>query len=126
MNNPTDLARLFGSVVLPSGILVKFLCRGSIVCVLEATELQGVQTLWADFKSGTLQHALEKVLVTEDLKALADGQKVILKVELDEEMYREVCLELILARQKGAVGYYFRQSLPKSKVHKPRLISAGV
>ena len=97
------LAGLFASVVLPSGVMIKYLCEGSIICVLEATHLPGLQELWLNYQSGKLLEALEEVLITEELKALADGQEITMSVTLDENIYREVCLELMVVKQKGKV-----------------------
>lgn len=103
INDPVTLASLFASVVLPSGVMIKYLCEGSIICVLEATHLPGLQELWLNYQSGKLLEALEEVLITEELKALADGQEITMSVTLDENIYREVCLELMVVKQKGKV-----------------------
>lgn len=101
INEPATLAGLFASVVLPSGILVKYLYKGSIVCVLEATELGGLTELWNRYNSGVLKNALEKVLIDEDLRNEAKGEEISLKVEIDEEMYYKTCWELITAKCEG-------------------------
>lgn len=100
IKDPVTLAGLFASVVLPSGILIKYLYEGSIICVLEANNLHGLKELWQNYKSGKLQKALEEILITEELKMLAEGQDIILSVALDEIMYREVCLELMVVKEK--------------------------
>ena len=53
IEEPKTLAGLFATVVLPAGILVKYLCQGSIVCVLVVTELPALRSLWQDYKQGT-------------------------------------------------------------------------
>lgn len=93
--------RLFASVVLPSGILVKYLCEGSVICVLEANDLQGLKELWQRNESGKLQEVLEEILITEALRELAAGEEIILNVDLDENMYHDVCLELMVTNSKG-------------------------
>lgn len=102
---------MFASVVLSSGVLVKYLCEGSVICVLEANDLQGLKELWQRYKSGKLQEALEEILITEELRGLSAGQEIILTVDLDENMYRDVCLELMMTKRKGKC---FPQSLNKS------------
>ena len=62
INDPKTLIRLFNTVVLPSGVLVKWICEDSILCVLQANDLQGLHTLWQNYKSGTLKKTLEEVL----------------------------------------------------------------
>ena len=106
INEPGTLACLFASVVLPSGILVKYLCKGSVICVLEANDLQGLKELWQKYESGKLQEALEEILITEELRELSAGQEIILTAELDENMYREVCLELIITKRKGTKYFH--------------------
>ncbi|XP_020604805.1 uncharacterized protein LOC110043668 isoform X2 [Orbicella faveolata] len=100
INEPETLVRLFTSVVLPSGILVKYLCEGSVICVLETNDMQGLKELWQKYESGKLQEALEEILITEELRELSAGQEIILTVELDENMYRDVCLELMMTKRK--------------------------
>ena len=104
IDEPTTLAALFASVVLPSGILVKYLCKGSVVCVLEAIELQGLRQLWENYNSGALKEALAKVLINKELEDKAEGEEIILKVEIDEWMYHEACLELIVAKVEGRIS----------------------
>lgn len=101
INDPETLARLFASVVLPSGVIVKYLCEGSIICVLEANDLRGLKELRQNYESGKLQEKLEYILITEDLRSLSAGQDIILSVVLDENMFREVCLELMVTKGKG-------------------------
>ena len=74
INDPKTLIRLFNTVVLPSGVLVKWICEDSILCVLQANDLQGLHTLWQNYKSGT------QVLITEDLRNLTKDQEIILDV----------------------------------------------
>lgn len=101
INDPETLVKLFASVVLPSGIVVKYLCEGSVLCVLEASDLLSLHTLWKSYENGVLKKALEEVLITEDLKKLAEGQEIILDVDLDREMYHNACLDLIVIKEKG-------------------------
>ena len=101
INDPETLVKLFASVVLPSGIVLKYLCEGSVLCVLEASELQGLYTLWQNYEDGSLKKALEEILITEDLKKISEGQEIILDVDLDREIYQNACLELISIKEKG-------------------------
>lgn len=67
--------------------------------------MQALHTLWQNYKTGMLQKALEEVLITDDLQKLSDGQEIILNVVLDEKMYRDVCLELMLNNKQGRGVY---------------------
>ena len=101
INEPQTLSWLFASVVLPSGILIKYLCEGSVICVLEANDLQGLKELWQRYESGKLQEALEEVLITEEFRKLSAGQEIKLTVDLDKNMYHDVCLELMMTKRTG-------------------------
>lgn len=93
--------KLFASIVLPSGIVLKYLCEGSVLCVVEASDLHGLYTLRQNYEDGSLKKALEEILITEDLKKLSEGQEIILDVDLDREIYQNACLELISIKEKG-------------------------
>lgn len=101
INDPETLVKLFNTVVLPSGVLVKCICEGSIVCILKANNLHGLHTLWKNYESGLLRKALEDILITEDLCKLAEDHEITLEVILDQGMYRDVCLELLMVMEKG-------------------------
>ena len=101
IDEPKTLVCLFASVVLPSGILVKYLCEGSVICVLEANDLQSLKELWQRYESGKLQEVLEEVLITEELRKLSAGQEIKLTVDLDKTMYHDVCLELMMTKRTG-------------------------
>ena len=107
INEPETLALLFATVVLPSGILVKYLCEGSVICVLEANDLQGLKELWQRYESGKLQEALEEILITEELRKLSAGEEIKLTVDLDKNMYHDVCLELMMTKRTGISTNHF-------------------
>jgi hypothetical protein len=52
------------------------------------------------YKSGQLKENIEKVMVTEELTALANGQQIEFVVKISEEQYKKVCQDLI-AQHKG-------------------------
>lgn len=122
INDPKTLILLFNTVVLPSGVLVKWICEGSILCVLQANDLQGLHTLWQNYKSGTLKKALQEVLITEDLRNLAKDHEILMDVVLDEGMYRDVCLELMLNKEKVDDVYKRVECRPRS-LSDPTIIS---
>lgn len=114
INDPETLVKLFASVVLPSGIVLKYLCEGSVLCVLEASDLQGLYTLWQNYEDGSLKKALEEILITEDLKKISEGQEIILDVDLDREMYQNACLDLISIKEKVNELYDVVEQRPRS------------
>ncbi|XP_068744239.1 uncharacterized protein [Montipora capricornis] len=103
INDPETLVQLFHQVVLPSGVLLIHICEGSIICILQVIDLHGLHTLWQNFESGLLKKNLEYVFITEDLYKLAKGAEIIMDVFLEEKVYRDVCLELILNQEKDKV-----------------------
>ncbi|XP_068711733.1 uncharacterized protein [Montipora foliosa] len=103
INDPETLVQLFHQVVLPSGVLLKHICEGSIICILQIIDLHGLHTLWQNFESGLLKKNLEYVFLTEDLYKLAKGAEIIMDVFLEEKVYRDLCLELILNQEKDKV-----------------------
>ena len=68
--------------------------------------MQGLKELWQKYESGKLQEALEEILITEELRELSAGQEIILTAELDENMYRDVCLELMMTKRKGTKCFH--------------------
>ena len=80
---------------------MKCICEGSILCILDASDLHGLHTLWQNYESGLLKKSLEDLLLTEDLCTLAEGSEIIMDVVLDKRMYWDVCLELMINKVKG-------------------------
>ena len=83
-DDPERMIQLFQQIVLPCGVLLKYIFEGSIICILQVIELHGLQTLWQNFESGLLKKLLENVLITEDLYKLANGDEIIMEVFLEE------------------------------------------
>lgn len=46
-------------------------------------------------------------MITEELKSLAAGQEIIMNVDIDENMYHDVCLELMVTNVKGESFPFF-------------------
>lgn len=113
INDPETLVQLFHQVVLPSGVLLKHICEGSIICILQIIDLHGLHTLWQNFESGLLKKNLEYVFITEDLYKLAKGAEIIMEVFLEEKVYRDVCLELILNQEKVDKVYKVASCKPR-------------
>ncbi|XP_068699876.1 uncharacterized protein [Montipora foliosa] len=83
-DDPERMIQLFQQIVLPCGVLLKYMFEGSIICILQVIALDGLQTLWQNFKSGLLKKLLENALITEDLYKLANGNEIIMEVILEE------------------------------------------
>ncbi|XP_068744238.1 uncharacterized protein [Montipora capricornis] len=113
INDPETLVQLFHQVVLPSGVLLIHICEGSIICILQVIDLHGLHTLWQNFESGLLKKNLEYVFITEDLYKLAKGAEIIMDVFLEEKVYRDVCLELILNQEKVDKVYKVASCKPR-------------
>ena len=102
-DDPETMIQLFCQFALPDGVVLKLMAPGSIIiCILQVNDLNGLHTLWQNYKSGLLKKHLEYVLITEDLCKLARDE-IIMGVFLEEKMYHDVCLELTLNQKKGKV-----------------------
>ncbi|XP_068743895.1 uncharacterized protein [Montipora capricornis] len=110
------MVKLFYLVALPAGVVLRLMVPGSINCILQVNDLNALRTLWQNYQSGLLKKNLEYVLITEDLCKLAKGDEIIMDVFLEEKMYRDVCLELILNQKKGDKVY-------KEESRQPRRLS---
>ncbi|XP_032226980.2 uncharacterized protein LOC5502777 [Nematostella vectensis] len=97
-DDPDTLAHLVTTVVLPTGILMKTLSKGSITIVFQANDLDALREFWKRYRDGTLRDALYRVLVTEELVQLAAKRTFVFKVEMDETEYRDALLDLLVVK----------------------------
>ncbi|XP_031562908.1 uncharacterized protein LOC116298545 [Actinia tenebrosa] len=99
--DPEALVNLVTKVVLPTGNLVKSIFPGSINLLIQATDLNSLKELWKRYQSSRLKEDLQKVMVTEELKNLANDEPIDLVVTMSEEEYRNACLDLMVAHTKA-------------------------
>ena len=60
---------------------------GSLVIKGQCPDLQSLESLWNDYRSGVLNEAAEKFLVTDDVKKEINLETLRLKVIIKEESY---------------------------------------
>ncbi|XP_068699863.1 uncharacterized protein [Montipora foliosa] len=85
IDDPERMIQLFHRVVLPTGVLLKYIFEGSIICILEVIDLHGLHSLRQNFESGLLKKNLESALITEDLYKLVKRDEIIMEVFLEEK-----------------------------------------
>ena len=94
-----EFARLFTEVVLPLGNFLHEIAEGSVLFTIQAENISALKALWEQYLDGTLQRSLQKFLVTEEIKQLADGQEVMVDVEINEQEYKNACLDLMVTAE---------------------------
>lgn len=94
-DNPQKIIDLFTRVALPAGVVLYNLSRGCLKLSLQADSLSSLEELWKRYTQGVLQKDLSQVLLTPDVLAEA-GQNVELEVKIDERIYQEACLDLMV------------------------------
>ena len=60
---------------------------GSLVIKVQCPDLQSLESLWNDYRSGVLNEAVERFLVTEDIKREINVEIVRLKTIIEEHNY---------------------------------------
>ncbi|XP_031562899.1 uncharacterized protein LOC116298542 isoform X2 [Actinia tenebrosa] len=105
-DDPEALVTMVTGVVLPTGVMVRYVTSGSIKMMLWATDLYALNDLWKRYKTGQLREDLEKVLVTEELKEQAEGEQIEFSVEIDEQEYRYACMDLVIAQKQAEQSYH--------------------
>ena len=87
----------FRDIVLPAGITLLNLYTGSICFMVQARSVQALKELWKWYQNGSLHKSLDKFLVTEEVKKITEGQELVTSVKIDEDEYRNACLDLLCA-----------------------------
>ncbi|XP_078359472.1 protein meiotic P26-like [Oculina patagonica] len=96
-SNLEEFVNAFTEAILPLGNTLRAISEGSVCFTIQAENRSALQALWERYQNGTLQKNLQEFLVTEDVKQLANGEEVILTVEIDEQEYKNACLDLKVA-----------------------------
>ena len=87
----------FRDIVLPAGITLLNLYTGSICFMVQARSVQALKELWKWYQNGSLHKSLDRFLVTEEVKKITEGQELVTSVKIDEDEYRNACLDLLCA-----------------------------
>ena len=99
-NSLEGFANAFKEVVLPFGNWLLAISEGSIRFTVQAENISTLEALWQSYQDKTLQTNMQKFLVTEEIKQLADGE-VTLTVHIDEDEYRNAMLDFIISETEG-------------------------
>ena len=98
--NPA-LVAAFKSCALPVGVRLIELSKGCVCFTVQAESLSALKALWERYENGSLQKCLEDLLVTDEIKKMAEGKDVKLKVNIDQDSYRNACLDLLIVENEG-------------------------
>ena len=98
--NMEEFANAMEKGVLPLGIFLRAISKGSIRFTLQAESISALKALWQSYQDETLQTNMQKFLVTEEIKQLAGGE-VTLTVHIDEEEYKNAMLDFIRSETEG-------------------------
>ena len=98
--NPA-LVAAFNSCAMPAGVKLIELSKGCVCFTVQAESLSALEALWERCENGSLRSSLEDLLVTDEVKRMAEGKEVELKVNIDQDSYRNAYLELSVAEKEG-------------------------
>lgn len=95
--DPQQMINLFQKIALPAGVILMGMSTGCLKLALQAESLSSLKELWKRYTQGVLQNALSQALLTPDLLHFAEeGNDVELEVQIDERIYQEACLDLMV------------------------------
>lgn len=95
--DPEQMINIFQKIALPAGVILMGMSTGCLKLSLQADSLSSLKELWVRYTKGILQDALNEALLTPDLRQFAEEEKnVQLEVQIDERIYREACLDLMV------------------------------
>ena len=89
------------SVALPAGVKLLEMSKDSVSFTVQAESLPALKELWERYENGSLRNSLEDLLVTDDIKKMAEEEDVELKVNIDQDSYRNACLDLLIVENEG-------------------------
>ena len=86
---------------LPVGSKLIDISMKCICFTVQAECLSALKALWERYENGSLQKSFEDLLVTDEIKKMAEGKVVELKVNIDQDSYRNACLDLLIVENEG-------------------------
>ncbi|XP_067038384.1 uncharacterized protein [Acropora muricata] len=96
-----DFAQAFTVAILPASNVLRAMSEGSVCFVVRAETSLALEELYERFSSGRLQRDLQEFLVTYDIRQLANGEEVVVSVNIDEKEYSEALKDLTNVDQEG-------------------------
>ena len=103
--NPA-LVAAFNSCALPAGVELIKMSKGCVCFTVKAESLSALKALWERYENGSLQKSLEDLLITDEINKMAEGKAVELRVNIDQDSYRNACLSLFTAEKEGRAGFF--------------------
>ena len=79
----------FNREILPAAARLVALSEGSVCFTVQAETNLALEELYERYSTGRLQRDLQEFLVTDDIRQLADGEEVIVCVQVEEQEFRE-------------------------------------
>ena len=74
---------------------------GCICFKVQSKTLSALKALCERYESGSLRKSLQELLVTNEIKRMAEGKEVELKVNFDQDSYRNSYFDLFIAEKEG-------------------------
>ena len=84
-----EFFELFNREILPAAATLIALSEGSVCFTVQAETNLALEELCERYSSGRLQRDLQEFLVTDDIRQLANGEELIVCVQIDEKEFRE-------------------------------------
>ena len=79
---------------LPAANTLRAISEGSVCFTVQAETSFALEELHERYSTGRLQRDLQEFLVTDDIRQLADGEELVLSVDINEKEFRKVLDDL--------------------------------
>ena len=99
--SPKDFQETFEKVLSDSISKLTRISDGSVRFTVESENLIALKKLWEMYKDGTLQSRLQEFLVSDEIKKLANGEDIEVRVFIDEHEYNKTYISLSLLHHQG-------------------------
>ena len=96
-----EFVNAFTEAVLPLGNTLRAISEGSVCFTIQAENRSALEALWERYQNGALQRDLQEFLVTAEIKQLANGEEVMVTVEISDQEYNNACLDLMITEIQG-------------------------
>ena len=93
--------RAFKDAILTGSTTVGAVTEGSVCFTVQAETSLALEDLHKRYSTGRLQRDLQEFLVTDEIRQLADGEEVEVRVDINEKEFREAHDDLINVDQEG-------------------------
>ena len=84
-----EFFEFFNREILPAKAKLVALSQGSVCFTVKAETSLALEELYERYSTGRLQRDLQEFLVKDDIRKLADGEEVIVRVHVDEKEFEE-------------------------------------